>query len=92
MVHQLAISVHLAQGSARVFAPAELLEVQQDLSAELREAPRGFATASWSRESAPVLAACSDRPAVVSVAALTAELVPVPRLFHQTKCTRERPA
>ena len=31
-------------------------------------------------------------PERVSVAALTAELVPVPRWFRQTKCTREPPA
>jgi hypothetical protein len=92
VVHQFAVSAHLAVGSARGFAFGELLEVQQDLSVVLQEVPRDFATALWSPESVPVLAACLDRRAVVLVAALMSELVPVPRSFHQTKHTRERPA
>jgi hypothetical protein len=66
---------------ARGFAPESLLEVLQDLSAALPEAPPGLASA-WFPELVAVMAVYSDRPVRVPVAELTAELVPVPRSFR----------
>ena len=64
-----------------MFAPEELPEVQQDLSAVLPEEPPDLASAR-SLESVAVPAVYSDHPVPVSVAALTAGLVPVPRSFR----------
>jgi hypothetical protein len=72
---------HPAKVSVRVFASELTQEVRQDLSAALREALLGLASA-WFRESAVAPVASSGRPARASVAVLTAELVPEPRWFH----------